>query len=209
MKAARLGGVAAALVLASASAGAQMYKWTDAKGTVHYTDTPPPANARVGNVKAAASSVQTGALPYQLAQAVRRHPVRLYTTPGCTPCDEARAYLNKRGIPYAEKTVRTDVDAASLRAAGGSGSAPFLLVGTVKSNGFDRAGLAAALTAAGYPVNSVLPSTYRQAAPEPAAPVAALLEVHPRVEPKVDSEPSTPRPSDQPKRADTPPGFQF
>lgn len=209
MKAARLVGVAGALVLASASAGAQMYKWTDAKGTVHYADTPPPANARAGEVKAAASSVQTGSLPYQLAQAVKRHPVRLYTTAGCKPCDDARAYLNKRGVPFAEKTVRTEADAASLRAAGGTGTAPFLLVGTVKSAGFERVGLASMLTAAGYPVNSMLPSTYFQLAAEPAAPVAAVPEVHPRVEPKVENEPATPRTPDQPKRADTPPGFQF
>jgi hypothetical protein len=32
--------------LASASAGAETYKWTDAEGKVHYSDQPPPANAK-------------------------------------------------------------------------------------------------------------------------------------------------------------------
>eukprot|EP01036_Dinobryon_divergens_P014582 gene14582-19714_t len=46
---ARLGvlpGLAGLALLACAStASAQMYKWKDAKGVTHYTDTPPPANA--------------------------------------------------------------------------------------------------------------------------------------------------------------------
>ena len=32
--------------LVSAPAGAQTYKWTDAEGKVHYSDQPPPANAK-------------------------------------------------------------------------------------------------------------------------------------------------------------------
>jgi len=32
--------------IVAAPAGAQTYKWTDAEGKVHYTDQPPPANAK-------------------------------------------------------------------------------------------------------------------------------------------------------------------
>src|SRR5258706_14631915 len=32
--------------LVSAPAGAQTYKWTDADGKIHYSDRPPPANAK-------------------------------------------------------------------------------------------------------------------------------------------------------------------
>lgn len=37
------------LVLAAQPAQAKMYKWVDAQGNVHYTDTPPPESAGQGN----------------------------------------------------------------------------------------------------------------------------------------------------------------
>lgn len=200
-----------ALVLCSASASAQMYKWIDAKGTVHYTDTPPPANARKADVKAefkaAASSVQTSSLPYALAQTVRNHPVTLYAGTSCTPCDQGRSLLKARGIPFAEKVVSSAADVARLRAAGSDGNVPFLLVGQSKNNGFSSAAWTEALTAAGYPEQSLLPKTYQYPAAEPAAPLpapvapAAAPEVHPRAEPA--------QPRERKPKPDTPPGFQF
>ena len=37
-----------ALLLCAAGASAQMYKWTDAKGVVHFSDQPPPAERPQG-----------------------------------------------------------------------------------------------------------------------------------------------------------------
>ncbi len=46
--------------LVSATAGAQTYKWTDAEGKVHYSDQPPPANAKdQGTVKSVKPSAPT------------------------------------------------------------------------------------------------------------------------------------------------------
>jgi len=42
--------IAAVLLLAAPLAGAQVFKWTDAKGTVHYAQTPPPAGTRYSRV---------------------------------------------------------------------------------------------------------------------------------------------------------------
>ena len=196
-----------ALVLCSASASAQMYKWVDAKGAVHYTDTPPPANARKADIKASASSVQGAALPYALAQTVRNHPVTLYSATSCGPCDQGRNLLKARGIPFAEKLVSSAADVAKLRAAGGNGDVPFLLVGQAKHNGYSSAAWSEVLTAAGYPADSLLPKNYQYPAPESAAPAppppapAAAPEVHPRAE-------AAPRSERKPK-PDNPPGFQF
>jgi len=38
--------IAVAAMLVAATAGAQMYRWVDKDGKVHYTDTPPPAAAK-------------------------------------------------------------------------------------------------------------------------------------------------------------------
>ena len=206
--------LALSLTLASAGASAQMYKWVDQKGSVHYTDTPPPPNARKADIKASASTVQNATVPYALAQAMRSHPVILYTAPGCKPCDQGRSLLKARGVPFAEKLVTSEADVARLRAAGGNGDVPFLLVGKVSSSGFDSASWTGALTTAGYPLLSVLPRNYQFAAPEAAAPApAAAAEVHPRVEAEVAAGTAATRPASPPpnnnRKADTPPGFQF
>jgi uncharacterized protein DUF4124 len=41
----------ALLLLAAGSAGAQAYKWTDAHGTVHYSESAPPAGTKYTHVK--------------------------------------------------------------------------------------------------------------------------------------------------------------
>ena len=42
--------IATALLLAAPLVAAQAYKWTDAKGTVHYSDAPPPQGTKYSKV---------------------------------------------------------------------------------------------------------------------------------------------------------------
>jgi hypothetical protein len=49
--------------LVSAPAGAQTYKWTDADGRVHYSDQPPPANAKKQGTVKPPSAPTTSATP--------------------------------------------------------------------------------------------------------------------------------------------------
>jgi glutaredoxin len=160
------------LTLASASAGAQMYKWVAANGTINYSDTPPPADARKSERKTInANSLNSQAnLPYELEQLVKTQPVTLYTMPNCAPCDEGRALLQARGIPFTEKTVNSADDIAQLQKAGGSSSLPFLQIGSVKQQGIDAGVWQQLLGNAGYPAASRLPKTYQPAPAQAAAP---------------------------------------
>ncbi|MEC5217904.1 glutaredoxin [Actimicrobium sp. GrIS 1.19] len=169
--------VSVLLLLGSASVSAQqMYKWVGADGKVNYTDTPPPASVkRVESKEVGSAPEATSPLPYELAQSAKASPVTLYTTAACPACDDARALLTKRGIPFAEKTVTTSADAERLKQAGGNGTIPMLLIGRVKQIGFEAGAVNTALSAAGYPENSVLPTAYRNAAATAAAPVAVKL----------------------------------
>lgn len=165
------------LLLCGGMASAQMYKWKDDKGVTHFSDTPPPAKAAPAGKPVEVKNYDTGpatpALPAELAAVAKASPVTLYTTQECDVCNAARAMLQKRGIPYTEKTVQNNDDIAALQRAGSAGRLPYLLIGRTRQTGFEQAAWDEALTAAGYPAQSLLPANYRQTAPAPAAPPSA------------------------------------
>jgi glutaredoxin len=220
-----LPGLLLACVSAQIPAAAQMYKWTDAQGSDHYTDTPPPAQ-KASQIKApsAGASGQT-ALPYELARAVKASPVTLYTTAqsACAACDQGRLLLRARGVPYTEKTVNTDEDKEQLRKLAGKLELPLLVVGSRTVAGFQDAAWQDALTVAAYPRPAQLPPGYQFAPPEPAAPAsvptpparaknapppnaaaAQAAEQQPRRPAARDATPAARQPT-----SNAPPGFQF
>lgn len=158
------------LLLCAGVASAQIYRWKDANGVTHFSDTP-PASVPATTISPTAAAEATAALPFQLAQAIRNHPVTLYTTAQCAACDQGRALLQARGVPHAEKTVSNASDHAALRQISGASQLPLLLVGRSKFIGYEQSTWDAALTAASYPLQSMLPPDYRQSAPKPAAPL--------------------------------------
>ncbi|WP_075793063.1 glutaredoxin family protein [Massilia putida] len=206
----------AALALASAAAAAaaqgQTYKWKDAAGVVHYSDRP-PAGGKAQVLRADGQQAAAPSLPYELARAVQNHPVTLYTTARCDACDQGRALLRARGIPFAEKTVTTPEDQQQLHSIGGKDELPLLVVGRRQVTGFTAAAWNEALDSASYPRKTMLPPGYRTGAAEAAAP-ANLPAPLPRVPaaPAPDAaaaqaEQQQPRQPPQPKK--TPPDFQF
>ena len=173
--------IAAALLATSLSAGAQMYRWTDASGKTHYTDTLPPASAR--NVErrdgTEGNSSAGGAVePYALQQARKRSPVKLYSTPGCEACDDARQLLNARGVPFTEVSVADPQSAAEFKKTIGGTSVPALVVGSVVQKGFEESLYHRALDAAGYPKPGALPPR-NQTEPKPGQPAEEPDEASP------------------------------
>src|SRR5688500_5357297 len=96
-----------ALACLAGAATAQLYRWTDEKGRVHITDKPPPASTKTVQKKAVPKAAESSAQqPYELAVAMKDFPVTLYTAPKCGEiCVQARAHLNKRGVPFKEVQV--------------------------------------------------------------------------------------------------------
>lgn len=191
-----------ALLLCAAGASAQMYKWTDAKGVVHFSDQPPGNDVKV-ETKSFAGGAGGVALPYELAEAVRNHPVTLYTGADCNACDQGRALLKQRGIPFTEKTVSTTDDQKKLNDAGGGGQLPLLLVGGARRVGFEAGAWNDTLNNASYPAQRMLPSNYQYPAAVSAAPARPLAREVVREQAAPAQQPKTPPPSD------TPPGFRF
>jgi glutaredoxin len=158
-----------AAVLAGA-AHAQLYRWTDEKGGVHITDTPPPASARAVERKKPSANVveRTQPPPYELAVAMKDFPVVLYTSPSCKEgCDLARKALNNRGVPFREVQVWDDQTNEELKKASGANQVPTLIVGRSTYRGFEQGAYDELLDSARYPKTGTVARRNQAAPPLP------------------------------------------
>jgi glutaredoxin len=179
--------LAALLAFCAAAAQAQgLYRWTDEKGRVHVTDSPPPASAKgVQKAGAAASTPakpaatpsgaatpDSGTMPFELTLALKDFPVVLYTSPDCgAPCAQARAALNKRGVPFKETQVWDEASIEAMKRLGTT-QVPTLTVGRSVQQGFEPGAFDALLDSARYPKAGTL-KPRAQAAPPPPEGYAA------------------------------------
>jgi glutaredoxin len=111
---------------------AGVYKWTDAAGHVHYSDSPPPA------AKSTRLKLHSVSGPVQVSRAIGADGgVTIYTTEWCGVCQRAKAFFRQNGVPFHEWDVeKTDYGAARFEQLGGSG-VPLITVGAEKMMGFD------------------------------------------------------------------------
>jgi glutaredoxin len=163
--------LAAALLLAALPAPAQ-YRWVDSAGRVNYGDQPPGNARNLTRIEArgGASDDPNAGLPYELRRAASQHPITLYTADGCAPCEAARVYLRRRGVPFSEITVAPGDEAAELKRRFGATSVPVMTVGRTPRIDFDEAAWSSTLDAAAYPKQSILPVTFRQPVPQSLLP---------------------------------------
>lgn len=150
---------------ASAAMAQEIYRWVDEKGRVHVTDTPPPRGARDVQKSTPGGNTVESVSPFVLSQAMKDFPVTLYTSPICKePCAQARAALNRRGIPFKEVQVWEEKSNEELKKVSGANEVPTLVVGRSVQRGFEQATYDALLDSARYPRAGLLPPR-TQAAP--------------------------------------------
>ena len=158
-----------AVVVAAGSAAAQeLYRWTDEKGRVHISDTPPPPGAKNIQKKSAGARGDSPPVPFALAQAMKESPVTLYTFPTCKdPCSQARALLNNRGVPFKEIQVWDDASREELKRVSGGNEVPVIVVGASVHKGFEPTAYDDLLDLARYPKAGVLPARAQGTPPPP------------------------------------------
>lgn len=195
-----------ALCAAAALPAAAQYKIVGPDGRVTYTDRPPSdPSARVTPMRrdGAVDVPAAEALPPELRRVADRYPVTLYVATDCAPCDDARRLLQQRGVPYAEKHVVTEEDAAALQALFGARTVPSLTIGAQALRGLAAAEWNAYLDAAGYPRESRLPRGWQAA----SAPMTASRPAEPPPRPAAPPRATAPPP---PAAASAPsPGLRF
>ncbi len=156
----------------------ELYLWVDKSGKVHYGDVPATEAVQVTRKKFYSPATQGDEdLPYETRLAQQNFPVTLYTASNCIePCQQARDFLNKRGIPFIEKTLLTKEEIDDFKQQSGSDQSPTLAVGKTYLKGFQAGQWGSELDIAGYPktapyrVPKTLPAAANQVAPaNPAA----------------------------------------
>lgn len=141
------------------ASAASFYRWVDAQGQVHYTDTPPPKEAKSSEQRRVDGNVIEGdKVPYAVKEAAKKHPVILYASECGDLCAKARDFLDKRGVPFTERNPAvSQADHEALKKLAGSTEVPTLVVGTMKPiKGFEAGAWTSALDVAGYPKTAPL-----------------------------------------------------
>ncbi|MDP4301598.1 glutaredoxin family protein [Leptothrix discophora] len=169
-------------------------------GTVTYTDRQPVDRGlkvqplrRDGSAAGGSGAAAAVELPFALRSVVARYPVTLYTAPNCAACDSARAALRARGVPHTERVASDDDGVRELRRLEQTTEVPVLRLGRQQLVGYAADEWQSTLDAAGYPRSSVLPTGWRQPAPEPLA-VARQEDAAAAAAPAVVARPTPPSP---------------
>lgn len=128
----------------------KLYKWVDEYGNVTYKDSPPTDESikyKEEDISGGTTSAGSGA-----DDAAEKNPVVLYSTPSCSACNSARAYLQSRGIPFQDKNVEGNGELQQeLKQKAGEISVPTILIGSKVMRGYVQSLLEGELDAAGYP----------------------------------------------------------
>lgn len=140
-------------VLLAAPARADLYTWTDADGTTHFSSKPPAREEERGQMEVHKTG-QGGAFEFKASpggksgpgairpsaakaeEAPAAPPVELYTSAACPRCVQARDYLKRNGIAYAEFDVERDSAAFKRFKDLGGHEVPLAVVGGSVVSGY-------------------------------------------------------------------------
>ena len=166
-----------ALLATAAVAQTNVYRWVDKDGKVHFSDTPPPADAKSSSQKRVGGGYVDQEYPYATQQAMKRNPVTLYTAPSCgEACTSGRELLSKRGVPFSERDAQANAEAQeALKKLIGGLEVPVLVVGESTLKGYEQGQWQSALDSAGYPRDrppGLPPTQGKVEAPPPSAAAA-------------------------------------
>ncbi|MCP5439966.1 MAG: glutaredoxin family protein [Chromatiaceae bacterium] len=121
-------------VALSNAAHAEIYRWVDENGKVHFSDKPSWSHSseqvtlRINTYEGVTydtSSIDVGA-----------KKVVMYSASWCGVCKKAKRYFAEKGVTYTEYDVEKSVEGKSaFKKLGGKG-VPVILVGSRRMNGF-------------------------------------------------------------------------
>ena len=122
-------------LLFSTASSAEFYKWTDDKGNVHFTDTPPKGK-KVEQLELKINTYSAVEITPLVERLGKKNKVVMYSATWCGICKTAKRYFKAKKIPYViydvEKSYSGKRDFKLLKGK----SVPIIIVGDKRMNGF-------------------------------------------------------------------------
>ncbi|MGS2718436.1 glutaredoxin domain-containing protein [Eionea flava] len=141
------------LITISVSISAEVYKWVDEKGQVHYGDNPNEQEKKTAVNISSNESVTYSDAPDMSAKPSKGSPaqpsskakasgkkVTMYSTSWCGYCKKARKYFQSKGIPFVEYDIEKNASAKRDYDAIGGRGVPVIVVGKKRMSGFSQKG---------------------------------------------------------------------
>ncbi len=127
----------AVLLFACGPLCAEIYKWTDENGQVHFSDQEPvnkqsrPEAVKIDSYRGVSygdSKMDTG------------KNVIIFSASWCASCKKAKKYFRRKGIAFREYDIEKSSRGKKLYQELGATGVPVILVGKKRMNGFTEAG---------------------------------------------------------------------
>ncbi|MGK0442936.1 MAG: glutaredoxin [Pseudohongiellaceae bacterium] len=125
------------LLIFSACCSADIFKWTDSNGRVHFSDTA-DKQQQVETITIKTNSYQH--LSYGTAASNTSRKLKLFSAEWCGFCKKAKRYFIAEGIPFDELDIDKNPKAKREYTALGGQSVPIILMGKKRMNGFSIEG---------------------------------------------------------------------
>ncbi len=124
------------LVLVMNISFAEIYKWVDDKGEVHFTDHP-PENQNTEKVTVKINTYTNVSVSKNIFSSNENKKIIMYSTTWCGVCKRAKKYFQKNNITFTEYDVeKSNKGKRDYKKMNGKG-VPIFLIGSKRLNGFD------------------------------------------------------------------------
>lgn len=126
------------LVLCSNPASAEIFKWVDQTGRIHFGDAPGQSQ-QTERVEVEINTYQS-VINSDSGSELNQSSVVMYATSWCGYCRKARKYFKANDIAYTEYDIEKDMSAKRRYDAFGGRGVPVIFVGNRRMNGFSENG---------------------------------------------------------------------
>ena len=125
------------LLLSALNGNAEIYKWTDEKGKVHFSDRK-PGNLEPEEIELRINTYES--VSYDMSIFNTGKKVVMYSADWCAYCKKAKKYFVRKSIPFTEYDIEKNREALNRYKQMGATGVPVILVGSKRMNGFSEKG---------------------------------------------------------------------
>lgn len=138
-----LGALGAILLTTMTAAAADVYRWEDEDGNVHFSDSPPKQRQSEAKDVPDVQTVETVNVSTRQTQASQTNStgapeVVMYGTEWCPHCKRAREYFQANGIDFREYDVEKSAKGKRFMKRSDANGIPVILVGNHRMTGFSQ-----------------------------------------------------------------------